>query len=94
MLNCTFFTGEAWFHLSKYINFQNDRTWATKKHYNFVKTELQSIKIGVWIAISRRKIMNDEIYCTDVIQPFIGQLHNDVPTYTGMKLWHMFLIVN
>ncbi|CAH1366225.1 unnamed protein product, partial [Tenebrio molitor] len=30
ILDLTFFTGEAWFHLSGYVNSQNYRTWATE----------------------------------------------------------------
>lgn len=39
MLNLTFFTNEAWFHLSVYLNSQNYLTWPT-----FVETTLHPLK--------------------------------------------------
>jgi hypothetical protein len=57
ILDLTFFTGEAWFHLSGYVNSQNYRTWATENPLVFSESSLHPIKIGVWVAISRRRII-------------------------------------
>jgi hypothetical protein len=57
VLNYTFFTDEAWFHLSGYINSQNTRVWATKNLHEFLESPLHSLKIGVWCAISRKRII-------------------------------------
>lgn len=85
-LNITFFSDEAWFHLSGYINSQNYRTWATENPHVYKETVLHPIKIGVWIAMSRRRIMtpiffNDTVnaarYREIILEPFINELHDD-----------------
>jgi penicillin-binding protein-related factor A (putative recombinase) len=77
-----FFTDEAWFHLSSYVNSQNYRTWRTENPHNFTETPLHPQKIGVWCAISRRRIIgflffeisiNAEAY-QKLIQQFIALL--------------------
>lgn len=86
ILDLTFFSDEAWFHLSGYINSQNYRTWATENPHTFVETALHPQKIGVWIAMSRRRIIgpiffneniNAERYRTLILEVFINQLHDD-----------------
>jgi len=57
ILDLTFFTDESWFHLSGYVNSQQSRYWATEKPKIFVETPLHSQKVGVWCAISRRRIV-------------------------------------
>lgn len=56
-LSLTFFTDEAWIHLSGYVNGQNCRIWSTENPHNYIESPLHSIKIGIWIAISRRRII-------------------------------------
>lgn len=86
ILNVTFMSDEAWFHLSGYINSQNYRTWATENPHHFVETSLHPAKIGVWVAMSRRRIIgpiffneniNAERYRTQILEVFINQLHDD-----------------
>lgn len=86
ILDKTFFSDEAWFHLSGYINSQNYRTWATENPHNYVESHLHPLKIGVWVAMSRRRIIgpiffNDTVtaerYRTDILEPFINQLDDD-----------------
>lgn len=86
ILDITFMSDEAWFHLSGYINSQNYRTWATENPHNFVETALHPQKIGVWVAMSRRRIIgpiffheniNAERYRTQILEVFINQLHDD-----------------
>lgn len=86
LLDQTFFTDEAWFHLSGYVNSQNYRTWATENPHNFVETSLHPIKVGVWVAMSRRRIigpiffhetLNAERYRRLILEPFLQQLHDD-----------------
>src|SRR5579872_6567962 len=55
--NLTFFSDEAWFHLSGYVNSQNMRMWSTDNPYVFTETPLHAQKIGVWLAVSRRRII-------------------------------------
>lgn len=58
LLDKTFFSDEAWFYLNGYVNSQNMRMWTTEKPDNFyVETSLHPQKIGVWCAISRRRII-------------------------------------
>jgi hypothetical protein len=47
ILDITFFTDEAWFHLSGYINSQNTRVWALENPHEFKETPLHPLKIGV-----------------------------------------------
>lgn len=86
VLNITFMSDEAWFHLSGYVNSQNYRTWGTENPHEFVETSLHPQKIGVWVAMSRRRIIgpiffnytiNAERYRNNILQPFIEQLHDD-----------------
>lgn len=86
VLNVTFMSDEAWFHLSGYVHSQNYRTWATENPHHFVETSLHPEKIGVWIAMSRQRVVgpiffndtiNAERYRTQILQPFINQLHDD-----------------
>lgn len=56
-LNITFYSDEAWFHLSGYVNSQNMRMWsAVNPHFN-IEAPLHPQKIGVWAAISRQRII-------------------------------------
>jgi hypothetical protein len=48
----TFFTVEAWFHLSGYINAQNNRYWSSINPRQTFKVALHDQKIGVWCAIT------------------------------------------
>jgi len=85
VLDQVFFTGEAWFHLSGYVNSQNYRTWRTENPHNYTESPLLPQKIGVWCAISRRRIIgplffetsiNAEAY-QELIQQFIALLQVD-----------------
>lgn len=90
VLDLTFFTDEAWFHLSGYVNSQNYRTWSTENPHEFVETELHPLKVGIWIAMSRRRIIgpiffnetiNGERYRTIILQQFFEQLLDDEIQY-------------
>ncbi|RWS18956.1 uncharacterized protein B4U80_08771, partial [Leptotrombidium deliense] len=48
-----FFTDEAWFHLSGYINSQNCRYWSAEKPTEYVESSLHPKKIGVWTYLFR-----------------------------------------
>ena len=77
-----FFSDEAYFHLSGYVNSQNYRTRSTENPHQFHQTPLYPQKIGVWCAISRTRIvgpifftqsLNSENY-QEIIMQFIAQL--------------------
>ena len=85
VLDQVIFTDEARFHLSGYVNSQNYRTWRTENPHNYTETPLHPQKIGVWCAISRRRIIgplffetsiNAEAY-QELIQQFIALLQVD-----------------
>lgn len=87
LLDKTFFSDESWFYLNGYVNSQNMRMWTNEKPDNFfVETTLHPQKIGVWCAISRRRIigpiffngtLTGERYRQEIIMPFIEQLDDE-----------------
>jgi hypothetical protein len=60
------FTDEAWFHLSGYVNSQNYRTWRAENPQNYTENPLHPQKIGVWYAISRRRIIGPLFFETSI----------------------------
>jgi hypothetical protein len=54
ILDITWFTDEAWFHLSGYINSQNTRVWAEETPHEIHTEPLHSDVIGLWCVLSRR----------------------------------------
>lgn len=83
ILDVTYFTDEAWFHLSGYVNSQNSRIWSTKNPHEFKQIPLHDQKVGVWCALSRTRIIgpiffdntiNAKRYRTEILEPFIAQL--------------------
>jgi len=57
ILDVTFFTDEAWFHLSGYVNSQNTCIWAAENPHTGHEEPLHSQKIAVWCGVSRRRII-------------------------------------
>jgi hypothetical protein len=53
----TFFSDEAWFHLQGYINTQNNRYWNSQNPHLTHEVLLQPVKVGVWCAISSRRVV-------------------------------------
>jgi len=80
-LNKTFFSDEAWFHLSGYINSQNARYWSSQNPHLIHERPLQPQKIGVWVVMSSERIfvnffhstVTSEVYCR-MIDAFIETL--------------------
>lgn len=90
LLDISFFSDEAWFHLSGYVNSQNYRIWNAENPHVYRETPMHPIKIGVWIAMSRRRIIgpiffqdniNAANYREHILEPFIQQLHDDEIQY-------------
>lgn len=86
VLDRTFFSDEAWFHLSGYVSSQNSRVWASENPHEFVEKPLHSLKVGVWCAMSRRRIIGPifftqtitaERYRNEIIMPFLAELTDD-----------------
>lgn len=57
VMDSVFFTDEAWFHLDGYVNSQNSRIWSAENPHAYHEKQLHPQKIGVWCAISRKKII-------------------------------------
>lgn len=90
LLDLTFFSDEAWFHLSGYINSQNMRMWSNDNPHVFTESPLHAQKIGVWMAVSRRRIIgpiffdftvNAERYRHNFLAEFVQQLNDDELRY-------------
>lgn len=85
LLDLTFFSDESWFHLSGYINSQNYRVWSAENPHVFQETQLHPLKIGMWIAISRRRIIGPVFFedtvtaaCyQQILETFINQLNDE-----------------
>lgn len=56
-LSKVFFTDESWFYLTGYVNSQNMRLWSAENPHEFVQSSLHPEKVGVWAAISARRII-------------------------------------
>ena len=83
ILDITFFSDEAWFHLGGYVNSQNNRYWSTGNPHHMHESPLHQQKIGVWCAMSRKRIIgpiffsetiSSDRYCELIITPFLEQL--------------------
>jgi hypothetical protein len=57
ILDEVFYSDEARFHLSGYVNSQNSRIWSDENPHTFHERPLHSVKVGIWCAVSRRKII-------------------------------------
>jgi hypothetical protein len=86
ILDVTFFTDEAYFHLLGYINSQNSGVWCAHNPHAFHESPLHDEKMGVWVGVSRRRIvgpiffsesLNSQRYCDNIVYPFIAQMKED-----------------
>jgi len=86
ILDVTFFTDEAYFHLSGYISSQNTRVSCAHNPHAFHESPRHDEKIGVWVGMSCRhivgsifflEIQNSQQYCDNIVYPFIAQLKDD-----------------
>jgi hypothetical protein len=64
----TFFTEEAWFHLSGYINAQSNKYWSSINPKQTFEVPLHDQKIGVWCAITASQIVGPIFLKTLLIQ--------------------------
>jgi hypothetical protein len=89
ILDVTFFTDEAWFHLSGYVNTKNTRLWSSENPCAVHEKPFHDQKRGLWVAISRRRIVgplffqetvNSKPYCS-MLHDLIGLLEEDEITY-------------
>jgi hypothetical protein len=89
-LDLTFYSDEAWFHLTGFIISQTMRMWSADNPHFFRETPLHPLKIGVWIGMSRRRLIGPiffedsvtaERYRNNILDVFINQLHDDELTH-------------
>ncbi|PNF39169.1 hypothetical protein B7P43_G01315, partial [Cryptotermes secundus] len=66
ILDITWFSDEAWFHLSGYVNAQNSRIWASESPHEIAESSLHPQKVGVWCAISGLRIIGPIFFDTTV----------------------------
>ena len=66
-----------------FSNSQNSRLWSSDDPHSLHETLSNDKKVGVWVAISRRRIVgliflmntiNSARYCSDILHAFIGQM--------------------
>jgi hypothetical protein len=73
-----YFTDEAWFHLSSYVNNQNSHTWSVTNLDQIKGTPRDAQKVGVSCVISWNPItgdtINSECYCEVILYTFTGHL--------------------
>jgi hypothetical protein len=86
ILDFVWFMDEACFHLSGYVNSQNTWVWASENLHVCHKEPLHSLKVGVWCAISRRRIIgpiffeetvNTQVY-VNIFDMFVNQLDDEL----------------
>lgn len=85
-LNTVFFSDEAWFYLSGYVNSQNMRWWSSENPHFFVEQPLHPQKVGVWVGICRRRLVGPIFfegtltaarYRDEILNQFINQLDGE-----------------
>jgi transposase len=86
ILDVTFFRNEAWFHLSGYVNTQNTRLLSSEIPYAVHEKPLHDQKLGVWVAISRRRIVGP-LFLTTATHAFIRNIsHADLQKVFAKKI--------
>jgi hypothetical protein len=103
ILDYTWFSDKAWFHLSSYVNSQNTRLWGSENPHALFEKPLYSQKVGVFRALSQRRIIGPMFFDTTVTSQvyielfweFVNQLDDQeltrlLPTTWGHKphFWH------
>jgi hypothetical protein len=74
---------EAWFHVSGNVNAQNSCIWDTENPHVLHQRPLHEMKVGVWCAVSARRVINpiffgdtvnSDRYVSDILEPFFQEL--------------------
>jgi hypothetical protein len=82
ILDYTWFSDEAWFHLSGYVNSQNTRLWGSENPHALFQEPLHSQKLGVFCAVSQQRIIGPMFFDTtltsqvyiELFREFVNQL--------------------
>jgi hypothetical protein len=81
---------EAYVQLSGYVNSQNTRIWSDENTHPVIQIPLHDMKIGVWCAVSARRIIGpvfyhetvkSDRYVRNILEPFFEQLIDDEIQY-------------
>ena len=79
----SFFTDEAWSHLSEYINSQNSRFWSTHNPHALLEKFLYDRRNEVWHAVTMSHIIgpiffeetiNSTQFVSGILEPFFFEL--------------------
>jgi hypothetical protein len=82
----TFFTDEAWFHLSEYINAQNNRYWSSINQ----RQTFEVPRHDQWCVFTASRTVgpilfentiNSEWFVTDILRPFFDSITEEQKTY-------------
>jgi hypothetical protein len=82
ILDYTWFSNEAWFHLSGYVNSQNTCLWGSETPHAVFEEPLHSQKVGVFCALSQQRIIGpmffdktvtSQVYI-ELFREFVNQL--------------------
>jgi hypothetical protein len=73
----TFFSDEAWFHLQRYINMENNRYWRSQNPHLIHEVPHHLVKVGVWCAVSARRIvgpvfLTKQLIAKDMYRSILG----------------------
>jgi hypothetical protein len=82
------FTDEAWFHLSGYVNAQNTRYWSTENPHMLHEHPLHSLKLGVWAAMSAKRVFVVFFDTTVTAAIYRGFVDQFVATLTEEEVFH------
>ena len=74
VLDRMFFSDQAWFHLDGHIKAQNSCTWSTKNSSDCWEKPSRSPKVGVWCAMSRKRIVGPLFFD----QPITAEAYQDI----------------
>jgi hypothetical protein len=86
ILDYTWFSDKAWFHLSGYVNSQNTPLWASENPHELHEEPLHSKKVGVFCALSQRHIIRPIFFFDttvtsavyiEIFQDFVNQLADE-----------------
>jgi hypothetical protein len=75
-----FFPDEAWFHLHGIINTQNNCYWSSQNPHLTHEVTLHPVKVGVWCAISARKIVGPMFFNETEEERVCGWFQQDSAT--------------
>jgi hypothetical protein len=82
-----FFSDEAWFHLDGFVNSQNFRQWSTDNPRRIIERPLHPQKIGVWSAMSSRRIFFLFFEQTVTGEVYRNFIHEFVATFSEEEVF-------